>query len=58
MENWGPEIKKDLMREKDEDKTKVLIKAQSLIFSTVFIYRESPQTHLLFQLDYVVKQTQ
>ena len=42
MENWvylkgGLEMKKDRVREKDEAKTKFLIKAQSLIFSTAFI---------------------
>jgi hypothetical protein len=42
MENWvylkgGLEMKKDRVREKDEAKTKFLIKAQSLIFRTVFI---------------------
>jgi hypothetical protein len=31
------EMEKDRIREKDEAKTKVLIKAPSLIFSTVFI---------------------
>lgn len=31
------EMKKDMEREKDEFKTKVLIKAQSSIFSSVFI---------------------
>ena len=33
----GLEMKKDRVREKDEAKTKVLIKAQSLIFSTAYI---------------------
>jgi hypothetical protein len=42
MENWvylkgGLEMKKDWVQEKDEAKTKFLIKAQSSIFSTVFI---------------------
>jgi hypothetical protein len=33
----GPEMKRDRVQEKDEAKTMVLIKAQSLIFSTMFI---------------------
>jgi hypothetical protein len=46
------------VQEKDEAKTKVLIKAQSLIFSIAFIYMESPQTTFFVHLDYVAKQAQ
>jgi hypothetical protein len=49
-------MKKDGVREKDEAKTKFLIKAQSLIFSTVGKPTHTPPP--LFQLAYVAKQAQ
>ena len=50
-------MKKEWVREKDEAKTKFLIKAQSLIFSTVFIYGK-PTDPPCFQLEHVAKHAQ
>jgi hypothetical protein len=43
-------------QEKDEAKTKVSDQGSKFNFSALHSYRENPETHPLFQLDYVAKQ--
>ena len=60
-ENWVPE--REAGNEKGragerriKPRHRFLIKAQSLIFIQLCVYIGNPQTHPLFQLDYVAKQ--
>jgi hypothetical protein len=50
------EMKRTGCKRRMKPRQKLLIKAQSLIVSAA--HRQSPQTHPLFQLDYVAKQAQ
>jgi hypothetical protein len=46
-------------QEKDETKTKVFDQdSEFFLILAAYLYRESPQTHHLFQLDYIAKQAQ